>query len=53
LGARVLGPYSVVDLVLADETRVTAHVPGTAPPQPDEKVNVDFDRAQAFVFEEE
>ena len=53
LSARVLGPYSVVELALGDESRITAHIPGTALPQPDEKVNVDFDRAQAFVFEEE
>jgi iron(III) transport system ATP-binding protein len=53
VGARVLGPYSVVELALGDDTRVTAHVPGTAPPGPDDKVNVDFDRAQAFVFAKE
>jgi hypothetical protein len=43
----------VVELALGDDTRVTAHVPGTAPPGPDDKVNVDFDRAQAFVFAKE
>jgi iron(III) transport system ATP-binding protein len=53
IGARVLGPYSVVELALADGIRVTAHVPGTAPPGTDDKVNVDFDRAQAFVFAKE
>jgi iron(III) transport system ATP-binding protein len=53
ISARVLGPYSVVELALADDIKVTAHVPGTAPPGPDDKVNVDFDRAQAFVFAKE
>ncbi|MCX8231386.1 MAG: ABC transporter ATP-binding protein [Alphaproteobacteria bacterium] len=51
--ARVLGPYSVVELALADDIKVWAHVPGTAPPGPDDKVNVDFDRTQAFVFAKE
>ena len=53
ISARVLGPYSVVELALANDIRLSAHVPGTAPPGPDEKVNVDFDRAQAFVFAKE
>jgi len=53
ISARVLGPYSVVELALADHIKVWAHVPGTAPPGPDDKVNVDFDRAQAFVFAKE
>ncbi|MEQ8248820.1 MAG: ABC transporter ATP-binding protein [Alphaproteobacteria bacterium] len=51
--ARVLGPYSVVDLVVNGDTRLTAHIPGTRPPSVGDAVKVDFDRNQAFVFAKE
>ncbi len=51
--ARVLGPYSVVALLLEGGVRLTVHIPGTAPPAAGARVNVDFDRAQAFVFAKE
>ncbi len=46
--ARVLGPYSVVDLLVNGEIRLTAHIPGTRPPSVGDAVNVEFDRSQAL-----
>ena len=51
--ARVLGPYSVVELLLNGDTRLTAHIPGTRPPSAGAAVKVDFDPTQAFVFAKE
>ena len=49
--ARILGPYGVVSLELAETgDTLTAHVPGTALPEPGASVHVEFDRRQAFVF---
>ncbi len=53
LFSRVLGPYSVVELQVGGGARLTAHIPGTEPPEPDSVVYVDFDRDRAFVFGED
>lgn len=53
IGTRVLGHYSAVEMALNNKLVLTAHLPGMVSPAPGDVVNVDFDRAQAFVFEKE
>ncbi len=48
--ARLLGPFAIVTLALYSGPSVNAHVPAAAMPEPGQKVHVDFDPAQAFVF---
>ncbi len=49
--ARILGPYGVVSLEIGETGEVlTAHVPVSAMPRPGERVHIEFDPRQAFVF---
>lgn len=49
--ARILGPYGVVSLEIGETGELlTAHVPGSALPQPGARVHIEFDPGQAFIF---